>query len=196
MSKQLPAVIERFKTIAKENEAVLDYIKTVEISTVEMYEAGANQIVTLKTRINELTKEKEALLAPLKAEVKAAQELVDPAIKLLQEAEAVMKAALSTFDKERARKAQLALKEAAAAGFAGKAETSIALIDSVVATPSVSGVSFRNDTDFDVVDLAKVPTEYILINRAAVIKALKAGVTIPGITAKDKKTMVVRGNKQ
>ncbi len=194
MSKNNLPSIQRFTTLAKENSAVLDYIKSVVIDSADMYEAGANQIVELKTRIKELVKERDELLAPLKAEVKAAQEVMDPAIKFLQEAEALMKVALSDFDKERARKAQLALKEAAAAGFAGDTSKSIALLDTVTATPNVQGVSFRTDLDFIVEDLAKVPVEFLTLNRSAVMKALREGKAVPGIKATDKKTMVVRGN--
>ncbi len=53
-------------------------------------------------------------------------------------------------------------------------------------TPKVSGISFRETWKYKVVDLSKVPREYLMLDAVkvgGVVRALKAGTNIPGIQA-------------
>jgi hypothetical protein len=62
----------------------------------------------------------------------------------------------------------------------------LALADAMVAVPHVDGVQIRNDLDFEVTNIGEVPHEFLVteVSRKEVLKALKAGRTIPGIVAK------------
>jgi len=62
--------------------------------------------------------------------------------------------------------------------------------------PAVAGVSFRDDWDFEVTNLAAIPREYMMpdeVKIRRVVKAMRGACSIPGIKAIPKRVTAVRG---
>lgn len=178
--------------ISSEGTEIVDYLKTVEIVTAEAYAAGAEQLVEVKRRVKDLEKTKADLLAPLKLAQKQISALVDKPLKTWQQAEAIMKAALTAFDERREEEAIKQMQDAARLSDEGEDDESLAILNNIAVTPDVQGVSFRTTLDFEVTDLSRVPVRYVQINRTAVLATLREGLEIPGVQVVMRRSMAVR----
>lgn len=187
-----PKTQQALQETSSEAAQIVQYLRTVQITTAEAYAAGAEQLVEVKRRVKALEQEKRHLLEPLKLAQKRITELVDKPLRLFQEAESVMKAALMAFDTRREAEELAAMQRAAELGRAGAGNQALATLQQVQSTPEVAGVSFRETLDFAVTDLVKVPLAYMQVNRTAVLAALRAGTEIPGIEVVKNRTMAVR----
>lgn len=66
------------------------------------------------------------------------------------------------------------------------------------ATPKVAGVSYREEWDFEVVDDAKIPREYLTRDDAKirrVVKAMKGTTNIPGVRAFSRRVVAAGGGR-
>lgn len=66
----------------------------------------------------------------------------------------------------------------------------------VAAPPKVEGVSFRTDWDFEIVDPALIPREYMVPDEKkirGVVRAMRGAARIPGVRAFEKRVTSVRG---
>jgi len=189
----IPANAEQgLATSLKEAKEIVAYLRLVTIGTAEDYAEGAEQLREVKGRVKALEAEKKKLLEPLKQAQKQISALVDAPLKVFQEAEQIMKAALTAFDERQEAAAIEKMQQAAALGKAGDESQALAVLNDISTTPEVPGVAFRTILDFEVVDLALVPREYLEINRKAVMAALREGKDVPGIKEVTKRTMAVR----
>lgn len=62
--------------------------------------------------------------------------------------------------------------------------------------PTVAGVSFRDEWDFEIVNEALIPREYLMVDEVKlrrVVKALRGATRIPGVKAISKRVVSARG---
>jgi hypothetical protein len=179
------------------------------IKTAEDYTRAGNILLVIK----DIRKKIENTFKPIKQKMDAAKkEVLDQekaADKPLAEAEAYIKPLISGYlaeqekirQAEEARLREIAKKEeeqrqleaALAAEAEGQTEEAEAIISAPVqaapvvvpkTVPKVAGVSMTKHWKFNIVDAAKVPRQYLMVDEqkiGAVVRALKDQANIPGI---------------
>lgn len=150
---------------------------------------------------------------------KAATDAKKKALAPVEDAERIIKGSLSGYqlEQERARRQlqeeerlrveaekeaiESAAKELADAGeyTAAKAlireEYDIKPVAPALATPKQEGISFRDNWRFQIVDISKIPPEYLIVDEkaiGAVVRAMKEKTNIPGVRVYAEKVAVGR----
>ena len=166
-------------------DRVLAVAKAIKVDSPEMAEIAAAELVNIKARAKDLDEERKRITKPMDDAKKAVMDIYKPAIERLGQAETALKDAISSYQKDQRRLADMAAAEAArkaredAQKLAakaekmedkGKAEDAEALRNiaamtaaaprAVAAPPKLAGVSTRKVWKANVTD------------RAAAIKAL------------------------
>lgn len=117
------------------------------------------------------------------------------------EAEAARRAAAAEAEALRAAGQQEAATELDRQADIEQAETVAAVRELEAMAPAVAepaklaGVSSRSTWDFEIVDLALIPREYLLVDEKkirGIVRALKSETNIPGIRAVESSTLAVR----
>ena len=188
-----------------------DYLQIAdmyEVSSQEDYLFANDQLGDVKKQAKTLDDRRKAITKPLDEAKKQVMDLFRPALDLLSSAEGIWKRKMLAWDNEQDRKRreeearlrEIARKEqerlrrlaesAAAKGNTDKAERMAAMAESmptpVVAAPveKASGVSFREQWDFEIVDQSAVPREYLMVDAkriGGVVRAMKGATNIPGV---------------
>lgn len=100
--------------------------------------------------------------------------------------------------KTRAEEAQrLAIEAAAQAAISGSSEEAMQALRAAQAAEmrDVQGLSFRSSWDFEVVDIAQVPPQYLMVNESVVkaaIREAKGRIDIPGLRVVEKTSVASR----
>lgn len=100
--------------------------------------------------------------------------------------------------KARAEEAQrLAIEAAAQAAVGGNAEEAAQALQLAQGAEmrDIQGLSFRSTWDFEIVDIAQVPPQYLMVNESAVKAALRAAkgkIEIPGLRVVEKTQVASR----
>ena len=94
-------------------ERVLAVAKSIVIDSPEMAEIAAGELVTIKARAKELDEERKRITKPMDDAKKAVMDIYKPAIERLGQAETVLKTAITGYQREQNRLADLAAAEAA-----------------------------------------------------------------------------------
>lgn len=197
-------ITEKALTVPEQANALI-------ITTPEQYQAAADMLLNIKA----IQKEIDATFDPIvKKAHEAHKEAVAQKKKVetpLKEAEAIIKPKMVKYDTEQEaiRRAEeerlraIALKEeedrriaeAAAAEAEGNHDEAEAIVSEPVyvapvmvqkTTPQVSGVQYRETWTFEVVDINKVPREYLKLDDVrigGVVRSMKGATNIPGIRA-------------
>lgn len=94
-------------------DRVLAVAKSIVVDSPEMAEIAASELVTIKTRAKDLDEERKSITKPMDDAKKAVMDIYKPAIERLGQAETALKDAISGYQKEQSRLADLAAAEAA-----------------------------------------------------------------------------------
>ena len=94
-------------------ERVLAIARSIVVDSSEMAEIAAAELVTIKGRAKELDEERKRITKPMDDAKKAVMDIYKPAIERLGQAETALKDAISNYQKEQRRLAELAAAEAA-----------------------------------------------------------------------------------
>jgi len=94
-------------------DRVLAVAKAIKVDSPEMAEIAASELVTIKTRAKDLDEERKSITKPMDDAKKAVMDIYKPAIERLGQAETALKDAISGYQKEQRRLADLAAAEAA-----------------------------------------------------------------------------------
>ena len=99
--------------LAKSAERVLAIARSIVVDSNEMAKIAAAELVTIKGRAKELDEERKRITKPMDDAKKAVMDIYKPAIERLGQAETALKDAISNYQKEQRRLADLAAAEAA-----------------------------------------------------------------------------------
>lgn len=181
--KQLIQVEKSYAPIVEKAES----LKIVDEKSME-------EAVELLSKANKgldlITEEKEKVTKPLNEALKAERARWKPMETVLESAVSILRKGISAYQTEAKRKADLETAKLAERVGEGKgklkAETAIRKMGEIegpqakVATASGS-LKFRTEKKFEVVDMSKLPIEYLLPDEPAIRKAMKEGTELPGV---------------
>lgn len=212
-----PAVIAPVQGTIK---VLLAQSRALVIRSEEDLDVAGGLLQEIKARFNEAEGLRKSLTAPVNLHLKKLNGMFKPLTEALTAAEAGLKKQILDFrtrqqdiaaeQAERVRQEQARMAMADASRRAEAAETAeearsiraeavdqvkaIQTADAYVAPPArAAGVSVRTLWDWEVVDLAQVPIEFIEVDGAAIRKAIAAGVrSIPGVKIFQRESVAVR----
>lgn len=211
---------EMAEIAAEELGSVVAAIKTLEAERTELkrpvLEAG-RKIDDLFARLKERYLRAEAALKPallawqdserkrVAAERRAAEEAAAKVAEEARQAAAALAAAAAQAAKAAEEDCNMEALEAAEnlvvqAQIAEVEADSIAFMGAVPveAPQKLAGISTRKDWDFEIINPALIPIEYMIVDEKkirGVVKALKEQAKIPGVRVFSKDTMAVRAKK-
>ena len=112
-SKALTYSQPKASALTQSAERVLAVAKSISVDSNEMAEIAAAELTTIKGRVKELDEERKRITKPMDDAKKAVMDIYKPAIEKLGQAETVLKAAITSFQNEQRRLADLAAAEEA-----------------------------------------------------------------------------------
>ncbi len=157
------------------------------VTSPEQAQQAAGVATWLHESERQLDEVRKHLKAPSLEAARRIDELFMPQIKVRQRLKQHLKTAVGGYQQEQAEAAARALREATSQAEVARTVAAIA--------PPPTGMSEREDWDFEIIDLALVPREYLVLDTAKVrseVRASKDKTTIPGIRAVRRTTMVMR----
>lgn len=173
--------------IIKEVNPVLEKVNKLEIVVASDLIPATEMLSQINKYADLLKKDRLSLTQPLEDSLKLIRAKYTPTESLLKEAVATLKDKMGSFQTE-----QLRIQREAEAKIVAKVESgyikpetaiekmsNVEQVDSRVASEAGS-VSFREEKDFEVVDISKVPSKYLLPNMVELRIAMKAGLEIEG----------------
>jgi len=146
------------------------------VDMIEAYEKVKTE--KWKAKVKAVTTE----VAPMKKAVKTAYQIMRDKV-----AEYQMKAEAEASAKQ-AKIAEKMMKGQLKPETASKKAEMIEVPDEKVATVAGS-VSFTTTKKLEIVDLSKIPAEYLVVDEKKLLDALKAGVLVPGAQIKEVKSV-------
>ena len=99
--------------LTKSADRVLAVAQSIVIDSPEMADIAATELVSIKARAKELDEERKRITKPMDDAKKAVMDIYKPAIERLGQAETVLKNAITAYQREQNRLADLAAAEAA-----------------------------------------------------------------------------------
>lgn len=166
------AIVEPVRTEAEANAGAL---ASIVIGSQDMLDKAGALLQQTKAQYKSLEAERTKVTKPLLDAKRAIDGWFDPAKVALKELEGVLKSAMSGFVTGQEQKRLEALQ-------LGQHEAALAVEQPIMP----SGVSTRTTWRFNVVDEAKVPREYLVLDMAKVqahVSHYKSNSAIPGIEA-------------
>ena len=112
-SKALTYSQPKASALTQSAERVLAVAKSISVDSNEMAEIAAAELTTIKGRVKELDEERKRITKPMDDAKKAVMDIYKPAIEKLGQAETILKAAITSFQNEQRRLADLAAAEEA-----------------------------------------------------------------------------------
>jgi hypothetical protein len=182
------ALVPHQHHIASVLEALSD---SVEIETVEEFEAYSDVLRDVKTRRKVIATEEDKVTRPQREALAAARALFKTLDAQFEEAEKRLKGMIAVFDVKQKERERLALSAALAS------DNARALVNlAAQAAPVAQGVSVRTLHDFVIADPNLVPDEFWVIDEkkiGALVRASKGSIVIPGVQVLERASVSVRG---
>jgi hypothetical protein len=164
--------------------------------------AQASQILSsLTVYLDRLTADRELITKPINESLKAIRAKYKPLETLLDTAISDIRLKLSKYQtavvaKQRQEEEKIASRVQEGKGYL-KAETAMAKIASMdkpstkLATDE-GQISFRTDRVLDITDVSLIPDKYYVLDESTLLKDLKAGIIITGVTLKEIQTVITK----
>lgn len=208
---QIPRELEKIKDEAPK---LLDQSQNILIKDDASYEAQGNNLRVVKTMLATAKEKQKELLAPFEIGVKNFKAFLKPPLDALAKAESNIKRALLAYDQvleDQRRKAEREAEAKAkkdkeklekkaekaeekgdlekAEDFRFEAETKP--VPTVVKTQPVSGVQFKTIWKYRIVDVKKIPRDYLMVDKGALnaLSSAKGRVKVPGVEFYSEKTV-------
>jgi hypothetical protein len=176
----------------------LELIKSSPITSPALFEQAGEELKEIKGEIKRIESIRDAAIKPIQASIAMIKSWFAPALDRLTQAETLRKGHIAAFLAEQAAQQQAALEATRAAVLSGDQAAATAALSTVAETPArVKGISLRESWDFEVIDVSKIPLQFLQPNESAIrayVKAAKREDAIPGVRAFIKQT-VYAGSK-
>jgi len=167
------------------------------VTTPEEYRVAAEELKALASTERQLDKRRKEATAPLDEAKKAIMAWFRPALDSIDAAKLSLRQRLSAYDAKQRQAEEMASAQAVAAIRMGDVELATRVTTAAMATAAapVAGVSSRQVWDFEIVNGAAIPREYLAIDETKirlVVKALKGEAVIAGVRVFQRSEMVVK----
>lgn len=180
------------KEVKKLETEISKYIpkKKVVINTPKDMEKATEMLSILNKYSDQVTEKKESVTKPLNAALKAARELFKPLEAGLEEGIDMIRGAMTIYQTEKKKIADIEEAKIAARTKPGKGNLSLEKgmekMDQIEKpaesiTTENGAISFMTVKKFEVMDITLLPHTYILPDEVAIRKAMKEGVELPGV---------------
>jgi len=159
------------------------------ITNGDEYKAAVNLLKELSAKSREIDEKRKSATRPLDEAKAAVLGWWRPAVDNLQSAISTLRKSIAAFDSARAVREHEVAAAAAKALVAGKPVDVAAMAE--VFDKQDSGVRYRTSWQYEIVDAALVPREYMQVNEVkigTVVRALKDDCNIPGVRVSFTKT--------
>lgn len=175
----------------------LKIIRKLIINSAEMFEAAIQMTAEVKAERARREAIRKSIVDPINAGLKQANAVFKPGDNMFAEAERILKAKLVAYTEKQEAARTALLLEAEAQGQEGEHEAASESIAQIAATvvPKVGNYSQSVQWTGEVVDVSKLPREYLIpdVSRLqAITKARKGDPQIPGWRAWPKTVSIVR----
>lgn len=176
--------------IEKEVSPIVAKAKELEIKDEKSMTGGAEMLSTLNKRLDMITTEKEKVTKPLNEALKAERGRWKPFETILEEAIALLRKKMGSYQTEHKRladeeEARIAARVKPGTGNLSAATASQKMEEIERPTAVVGAISgvvkFKTVRVFEIIDLSLIPIEYHLADEVAIRKAMNAGIEIPGV---------------
>ena len=167
------------------------------IKTFKDYQKGAEILSRLNKYLDDLIAEKEKVTKPLNAALKAERERFKPVEVKLETAIDQVRGELGRW--KMAEDARIAEEQEKISNKIAEGKISlekgVKAMEKTEAVPekmkTESGaISFRTDKVLKIVDEAKIPRKFLVVDEKAVKTALLAGIDVPGAVIEEVKTVI------
>lgn len=210
----------RVEPVANEVNSLTTRVASFEVASAESYESGAELLKTIKSLSKQVDDQRKKITQPLDQAKKQVMDLFRPFTDSLGSAESSLKRRMIAWKSEQDRIAREAERkaeekarrererleaEAAKAEEKGRSGRADILRDRAASTvaapvirseaPKVTGIATRKVWRFRIVDAAKVPDQYKVIDEkkiGGVVRALKGDTSIPGVEVWEEDSMAAR----
>lgn len=176
--------------IEKELNPIVKKATDLVISTPKDMEKANEALSQLRIAQGKVTEKMETITLPAKETIKAAEAIWKPFITSAKNAIQIIRDKMSEYQTVEVERARIEEEKLAARVGEGKgklkAETAVAKMGEID-TPadkieSASGkTGFREDQQFEVINILAVPSEYIMANEPKIRIAMKAGIKLKGV---------------
>jgi hypothetical protein len=198
-------------------ESLLDAAKKIKIVDQRGYEDAAATLIKLSSKETEIDDQRTALKKPINQAAATVQALFKPALTFLEEAKAIIKKEMGAYyEREEAKRLATEQKaeddaaaerqrllEAAAKSRNKSVRTdleaaaqNVTCFEVHIPPPVASGISMRENWEWEVEDESLIPREYLVVDEVAInalVRAKKDKTRIPGIKVKSSKKPAVGG---
>ena len=171
----------------KEISSIQDYAGSLEVTSEDSYKEALNEGKQIKTQLDAIIARKEEITKPLNATLKSVRDLFRPFEERGESALRVIKDKMLSFSKEQTRKAEEAKQKLAERVERGtmKPETAVRKIEEMKAPEKTIATdegkaTTRTVKKYRVVDMKKVPLEFMEVNMTLVRNAFRAGKPVLG----------------
>lgn len=200
--------------------SLVEAARVMTVANADQYQGAADTLRGVKSRWAAIEAQRKELARPLDDAKKRLQAFFAVPLGFLEEAEALIKRKMVTFQKEenervreaqrkadaearrererleeRARKAEAAGKAEKAAELAERAQAVVAEVVTPAPTRA-AGVATQQRWEFEVTDAKALPSEFTLPDEQKirrVVQAMKADTNIPGVRVFSSTTLAARG---
>lgn len=177
----------------RQAEEILVHLTTVEIASEADLAFWNDVLVQIKAKNKQLEGLKQGVMSPLNDAVKKIRAVFSRPQDGLSRVEAAIKAKIqqyfSRLDEERKRAAALIAQPQASSSQVEHALETLA----VNQRPQVQGLIVSNVLDFEIIDVSKLPREYLVPNPVAIRTAISGGARdIPGVRIFEKMRVASR----
>lgn len=179
---------QEITVIKRELNPMLVKAKELSIQGLKDMEVASEYLSQLNIAKDKVTERMETITKPAKETIKAAEAIWKPFVNMAKDAIQLIRDKQSAYQTELvriAREKEEKIAERVAKGNL-KLDTGIKKIGEIekpveeIYTDS-GKVSFREDECFEIVDISKLPTKYVLPNEVAIRIAMKAGIKVEGV---------------
>lgn len=175
-------------TIPKDIAPIVEEVSSFTIKTQDDMAIAAELLSRLNKRGDQVEAEKEKVMRPALDTVAALRKQWAPFEKPLEQAIALLRGKMSEFQRKQVAKDEKKQERIAENLTAGKISADKAMTQMETATTTKNkvetnsgSVSFKPEKRFEVVDISKLPYEYLHANEVSIRKAMKDGFELPGV---------------
>lgn len=173
--------------IVKEISPILENVNNLQITVSDDLVPATDLLSRINKYADTLKKDRLSLTQPLEDSLKLIRAKYTPTENLLKEAVLAIKGKMSDYQVQALMKQHLTEEKIIDKLSKGIIDQDVAIdkfsnikeVDKKVST-SAGSVSFREEKDFEVVDISKIPAEFLLPNMVTLRVAMKNGFEVPG----------------
>lgn len=162
-------------------EELLMLVRDMPIESQDDLDLAAEALSKAKGEWKRLEAKKQLVTGPLNKTLVEVRSWFKPTQDFYASVESILKKKISDYHTACARLNQLAVEQAAAAHQQGNASGISEALSTIQVPEKISGLGLRQTWDFEVVDIALVPHEYLFVNEVAVRAAMKQNASKDGV---------------